>query len=168
MNDKSCGGFSLLKGLIISLMGSWSSERAERSTGLSLRASALIDSVGIQQRIQCIREKSKNWRDGESKEKYGKEEGMRRGGKLIKMMKRKRGNNNNYLTVKHWLQAAVSLLLSLSLTRSLHHQNTANQSPSCLIPICRYLLINRRLINTTRCRLWVQFRLTQLHGCCAG
>ena len=45
---RAVGGFNLLKGLINSLMGSWSSERAEGSTGLSLLATSLMDSVGAQ------------------------------------------------------------------------------------------------------------------------
>lgn len=49
VNDKSCGGFSLLKGLINGLMGSWSSEWVEKSTGLSLLATDLMDSAGTQQ-----------------------------------------------------------------------------------------------------------------------
>lgn len=57
---RAVGGFNLLKGLINSLMGSWSSGRAERSAGLSLRATALMDSAGAQQSgetgFKCVKE----------------------------------------------------------------------------------------------------------------
>lgn len=108
---------------------------------------------------------------------------MRQGGKLIK---RKWGNNNSYLireggkasgSCQPSITEASFSSLCLLLAHSVSRAPPSEYSKSITLlqlwlllfnthlwcNICRYLLINRKLINTTCRCLWVQFHLTKLH-----